>query len=76
MENRRIENMPIKSLEGFYYCYYFYLLFLDKCNDFANKNEEFYNPTVKNLLTVVNGMTHQIFVAGMQARYIYPQLIK
>ena len=50
------------------------LLFLDKCDDFANKNEEFYNPSIKKILTTINGMPHQLFAAGLQARDIYPEL--
>ena len=52
------------------------LLFLDKCDDFANKNEEFYNPSIKKILTTINGMPDQLFAAGLQARDIYPELKK
>ena len=52
------------------------LLFLDKRDDFANKNEEFYNPSIKKILTTINGMPHQLFAAGLQARDIYPELSK
>ena len=50
------------------------LLFLDKCDDFANKNEEFYNPSIKKILTTIHSMPHQLFEAGLQARDIYPEL--
>ena len=32
-----VDNLSVRSLQGLL------LLFLDKCDDFANKNEEFYN---------------------------------
>ena len=50
------------------------LLFLDKRDDFGNKNEEFYNPSIKKILITFNGMPHQLFAAGLQARDIYPEL--
>ena len=34
-------NNPVRSLQGLL------LLFFDKRDDFANKNEEFYNPSIK-----------------------------
>ena len=52
------------------------LLFLDKRDDFANKNEEFYNPSIKKILTTINRMPHQLFAAGLQARDTYPELKK
>ena len=52
------------------------LLFLDKRDDFSNKNEEFYNPSIKKILTTINCMPHQLSVAGLQAREIYPELKK
>ena len=52
------------------------LLFLDKCDDFANKSEELYNPSIKEILVTINGMPYQLFVAGLQAREIYPELKK
>ena len=52
------------------------LLFLDKRDDFANKNEEFYNPSIKKILTTINGMPHQLFAAGLQAKYFNPELKK
>ena len=52
------------------------LLFLDKRDDFVNKNEEFYNPSIKKILATINGMPHQLFAAGLQARDIYPELKK
>ena len=52
------------------------LLFLDKRDDFANKNEEFYNPSINKILMTINSMPHQLFAAGLQAREIYPELKK
>ena len=52
------------------------LLFLDKRDDFANKNEEFYNPSMKKILVISNGMPHQLFAAVLQGREIYPELKK
>ena len=48
----------------------------DKRDDFANNNEEFYNPSIKNILVTINGMPHQLFAAGLQARDIYPEIKK
>ena len=52
------------------------LLFLVKRDDFANRNEEFYNPSIKKIPTTINGMPHQLFAARLQARDIYPELKK
>ena len=52
------------------------LLHLDKRDDFANKNEELYNPSIKKISTAIKDMPHQLFAAGLQAREIYPKLKK
>ena len=52
------------------------LLFLDKRDDFANKNEEFYNPGIKKMLVTINAMPHQLFAAGLQTREINAELSK
>ena len=65
-----MNNLSVRSLQGLL------LLFLDKRDDFANKNEEFYNPSIKEILTTINGMPHQLFAAGLQARDIYIELKK
>ena len=65
-----VSNLSVRSLQGLL------LLFLDKFDDFANKNEEFYNPSIKNVLAAVNGMPRQLFATGLQARDIYPELRK
>ena len=63
-----MNNLSIGSLQGLL------LLFLDKRDDFANKNEKFYNTSIKKILVTINGMPHQLFAAGLQARDIYPEL--
>ena len=65
-----VNNLSVRSLQGLL------LLFLDKRDDFANKNEEFYNPSIKKILVTINGMPHQLFAAGLQARDIYPEIKK
>ena len=65
-----VNNLSVRSLQGLL------LLFPDKRDDFANKNEEFYNPSIKKILVTINGMPHQLFAAGLQARDIYPELKK
>ena len=39
-----------------------------------NKNEEFYNPNTKKILTKINDMSHQLFAAGLKARNIYHEV--
>ena len=63
-----MNNLSVRSLQGLL------LLFLDKRDDFANKNEEFYNPSIKKILVTINRMPHQHFAAGLQARDVYPEL--
>ena len=65
-----MNNLSVRSLQGLL------LLFLDKRDDFANKNEEFYNPSIKKILVTINGMLHQFFAAGLPAKDIYPELKK
>ena len=65
-----VNNLSVRSLRGLL------LLFLDKRDDFASKNEKFYNPSIKKILITINGMPHQPFAAGLQARDIYPVLKK
>ena len=59
-----MNNLSIRSLQSLL------LLFLDKRDYFANKNEEFYNPSIKKILAATNGMSHQLFASGLQARDI------
>ena len=63
-----MNNLFVCSLQG--------LLFLDKPDDFANKNEEFYNLSIKKILATINRIPYQLFAAGLQARDIYPELKK
>ena len=63
-----MNNLYVRSLQGLL------LLIPDKRDDFANKNEELYNPTIKKILATINGMPHQLFAAGLQDRDIYPEL--
>ena len=65
-----MNNLSVCSWQGLL------LLFLDKRDDFANKNEEFYNPNIKKILVTINGMPHQLFAAGLKARDIYSELKK
>ena len=65
-----MNNLSVRSLQGLL------LLFLDKRDDFANKNEEFYKPNIKKVFTTINGVPHQLFAAGLQARDIYPEIKK
>lgn len=52
------------------------LLFLDKIDDFGNKNEQLYNPSIKNVLAIISGMPHQFFGAGLQVCDVYLELKK
>ena len=65
-----INNLSVRSLQGLL------LLFLDKHNDFPNKNEECYNPSIKKTFVTINGMPHQLYAGGLKARDIYPELKK
>ena len=65
-----VNNLSIRSLQGLL------LLFVDKRDDFANKNEEFYNPSIKKILVTITGMPHQLFAARLHNRDIYPELKK
>ena len=47
-----VNNLSVSSLEGLL------LPFIDKRDDFANNNEEFYNPSIKKVLVKINGMPH------------------
>ena len=65
-----VNNISCRSLQGLL------LLFLDKRDDFANKNEEFYNPSIKKILVTINSMPHQLYKSDLGARDIYPELRK
>ena len=63
-------NLSVRSLQGLL------LLCLDKRNDLANKNEEFYNPSINKILVIINGISLQLYRTGLQARDIYAELKK
>ena len=63
-----VKNLSVWSLQSLL------LPFLDKRDDFGNKNEEFYNPSIKKILVTINGVPLQLFAAGLQASEIYPEL--
>ena len=65
-----VNNLSVRSLECLL------LLFIDKRDDFANKIEEFYNPSIMKVLVTINGMPRQLFAAELQARDIFPELKK
>ena len=65
-----VNNPSLQSLQGLL------LLFLDKHDDFANKNEEFYNPSIKKILETIKVMPHQLHAGSLKVRDIYPELKK
>ena len=65
-----VNNLSVRSFQGIL------LLFLDKRDDFANKNEELYNPSINKTLLMINGISLQLYRHGLQARNIYPELKK
>ena len=62
-----VNNLSVWSLPGLL------LLFLDKHDDFAHKNEEFYNRIIRKILVAINGMPHQLYTGDLKARDIYPE---
>ena len=65
-----INNLSVRSLQGLL------LLFVDKQNNFANENEKFYNPSIKKILTTINGIPHQLYPGGVLSRDIFPEAKK
>ena len=65
-----VNNLSVHSLQTLL------LLFRYKHDDCANKNEEFYNLSINKIVVTINGMPHELFAAGLQAREIYPELSK
>ena len=51
------KNLSVRSYQGLL------LIFLDERVDFANNNksEEFFNPAIKKVLIITNGIPHQLF---------------
>ena len=65
-----INNLSVRNLQGLL------LLFVDKQNDFANENENIYNPLIKKILTTINGIPHQLYPGGALSRDIFPEAKK
>ena len=65
-----MNNLSVRSLQGLL------LLFFDKSDDFANKNEELYNPSIEKILVTINGMPHELFATRLKAKGIYPEVSK
>ena len=65
-----INNLSVRILQGLL------LLFVDKQKDFANENEKFYNPSIKKILTTINGIPHQLYPDGVISRDIFPEAKK
>ena len=63
-----MNNLSVHLLQGLL------LLFIDKHDGFANKNEEFYNTSINKILTTINGIPHQLFADGLWAWDIFPVL--
>ena len=53
-----MNNLSVWSLQGLL------LVFLDKRDNLANRNEEFYNLSIKKILVTIDGMPHHLFAAG------------
>ena len=65
-----VNNLPVRTLQVPL------LIFLDNRDNFANKNEEFYNPSMKKILIKIDGDPHQLFAGDLLAKDIYPELKK
>ena len=65
-----INNLSVRSLQGLL------LLFVDKQNDFANENEKFYTPSIKKILTTINGIPHQLYRGGILSCDIFSKAKK
>ena len=63
-----VNNLSARSLQ------ILLLLFLDKRDDFADTNEEFYSPSINKILVTINGDAHHLFKGGLGAMDIYPEL--
>ena len=65
-----VNNLYVRSLQGLL------LLFVDKHNNLVNKNEEFYNPNIKEVEVTINGMFRQLFAGDLVTGDIYPEIKK
>ena len=63
-----VNNLSVRSLQGLL------LLFVDKRDDFANKNEEFYNPSIKKISITM--ATHFNFLGAGYGLGIFTQSLK
>ena len=52
------------------------VLFIENSDDFPNKNEEFYNPSINKISVMINWISLQLYRAGLQATDIYSELKK
>ena len=65
-------NIPAKSLKGV-------ALFFKDVNDmkdYAHKNETFYNPSIKNISTTIEGVSNKLFSHGFQPQHAYEEAKK
>ena len=65
-----MSNLSIRSLGELL------LLFINKRDDFGNKNEELYNPSIKKILTAINEMPHQPFCSWPAGHEHLPRVKK
>ena len=65
-----VTSISVPSLQGLL------LPFLNKRDDFANNNEDFYNPSINKILVTIDGIPHQLFAVRLQTRDIYLELGK
>ena len=63
-------KLQAKSLQGIL------LLFLEDRDDFNNKVETFYNPTIKKVNVTINGDPHQFFKGAILPRNMFPEICK
>ena len=61
-----VNNLPVRSLQGLI------LLFFDKRDGFANKNDKIYKSSAKKILTEINGMPNNFSSVCLQAKNILP----
>ena len=63
-------KLQAKSLQGIL------LLFLEDRDDFDNKVETFYNPTIKKVNVAIDGDPHQLFKGAILPRNMFPEICK
>ena len=61
-----VNNLPVRSLQGLI------LLFFNKRDGFANKNDKIYKSSAKKILTAINGMPNNFSSVCLQAKNILP----